>query len=111
MTRKIKALLAENEVYLYGPIGEGGITAKAFVDSLKTLNTSSTVSVRINSEGGDVTHALAIYNALNELSDVVVYIDGLAASAASVVAMAGKTRMAENAIMMIHRPWSGAVGD
>lgn len=111
MTRKIKALLAENEVYLYGPIGEGGITAKAFIDSLKTLNTADTVNVRINSEGGDVTHALAIYNALNELSDVVIFIDGLAASAASVVAMAGKTRMAENAIMMIHRPWSGAVGD
>lgn len=111
MTAKIKALLAENEVYLYGPIGEGGITAKAFIDSLKTLNTGKTVNVRINSEGGDVAHALAIYNALNELADLVIYIDGLAASAASVVAMAGKTRMAENAIMMIHRPWSGAVGD
>jgi ATP-dependent protease ClpP protease subunit len=111
MTQSIKALLADNEVYLYGPIGEGGITAKAFIDSLKTLNTSSTVNVRINSEGGDVTHALAIYNALNELSDVVIHIDGLAASAASVVAMAGKSRMAENAIMMMHRPWSGTVGD
>jgi ATP-dependent protease ClpP protease subunit len=111
MTHKVKALLAENEVYLYGPIGEGGITAKAFIDSLKTLNTSQTVNVRINSEGGDVAHALAMYNALNELSDVVIHIDGLAASAGSVVAMAGKCRMAENAIMMIHRPWSGAVGD
>ncbi|MDS1310503.1 head maturation protease, ClpP-related [Marinobacter xiaoshiensis] len=111
MTQKIKALLADNEVYLYGSIGEGGITAKAFIDTLKTLNTASTVNVRINSEGGDVAHALAIYNALNELNDVVCYIDGLAASAASVVAMAGRTRMAENAIMMIHRPWSGAVGD
>ena len=111
MTQKIKALLADNEIYLYGPIGEGGITAIAFIDSLKTLNTSKTVNVRVNSEGGDVTHALAIYNALNELSDVVIHIDGLAASAASVIAMAGKTLMAENAIMMIHRPWSGAVGD
>ncbi len=111
MTHKVKALLAENEVYLYGPIGEGGITAKAFIDSLKTLNTSNTVNVRINSEGGDVAHALAMYNALSELSDVVIHIDGLAASAGSVVAMAGKCRMAENAIMMIHRPWSGAVGD
>ncbi len=111
MTHKVKALLAENEVYLYGPIGEGGITAKAFIDSLKTLNTSQTVNVRINSEGGDVAHALAMYNALNELADVVIHIDGLAASAGSVVAMAGKCRMAENAIMMIHRPWSGAVGD
>lgn len=111
MTHKVKALLAENEVYLYGPIGEGGITAKAFIDSLKTLNTSNTVNVRINSEGGDVAHALAMYNALSELPDVVIHIDGLAASAGSVVAMAGKCRMAENAIMMIHRPWSGAVGD
>ncbi|WP_303289563.1 head maturation protease, ClpP-related [Marinobacter sp. SS5-14b] len=111
MPAKIKALLADNEVYLYGPIGEGGITAKAFIDALKTLNTSKPVNVRINSEGGDVAHALAIYNALNEIPTVVNHIDGLAASAASVVAMAGKTVMAENAIMMIHRPWSGAVGD
>ena len=75
MTHKVKALLAENEVYLYGPIGEGGITAKAFIDSLKTLNTSNTVNVRINSEGGDVAHALAMYNALSELSDVVIHVD------------------------------------
>jgi len=112
MNRKIKALLADNEIYLYGPIGEGGITAKAFIDSLKTLDTAQTVNVRINSEGGDVSHAIAIYNALNELSDVVCHVDGLAASSASFVAMAGgKILMASNAIMMIHRPWSGAIGD
>jgi len=112
MTQKIKALLADNEIYLYGPIGEGGITAKAFIDSLKTLDTAQTVNVRINSEGGDVSHAIAIYNALNELSDVVCHVDGLAASSASFVAMAGnKTLMAGNAILMIHRPWTGAVGD
>jgi ATP-dependent Clp endopeptidase proteolytic subunit ClpP len=112
MTQKIKALLAQNEIYIYGPIGEGGITAKAFIDTLKTLDTAQTVNVRINSEGGDVSHAIAIYNALNELPNVMIHIDGLAASSASFVAMAGnKTLMAGNAILMIHRPWTGAVGD
>ncbi|MCL1488429.1 MULTISPECIES: head maturation protease, ClpP-related [unclassified Marinobacter] len=108
---QIKALHETNEIYIYQAIGELDISAQGFVDKLKTLDLTQTVHVRINSGGGDMAHALAIYNALLQCSDVVCYVDGIAASAASVIAMAGgKVVMAENALMMIHRPWSAAVG-
>lgn len=108
---KIKALHETNEIYIYQPLGELDISAQGFIDKLKTLDLKQTVHVRINSGGGDVVHALAIYNALLQCSDVICYVDGLAASAASVIAMAGgKVVMAENALMMIHRPWSASVG-
>ena len=110
MTPKIKALLAENEIYIYGDIGEHEVAAKPFIDQLKTLDSKKTIHVRINSRGGDITQALAIYNALSELSDVVCHIDGMAASAASFIAMAGKTVMAENAMLMIHLPRGGLYG-
>lgn len=107
----IKALREKNEIYIYQAIGETEVSAKAFIESLQTLDLEQPVHVRINSPGGDVSHALAMYNALLECSQVVCHIDGVAASAASVVAMAGKVVMAENALMMIHRPWSVAGGD
>lgn len=108
---KIKALHETNEIYIYQAIGELDISAQGFIDKLKTLDLEQTVHVRINSGGGDVVHALAIYNALLQCSDVICYVDGIAASAASVIAMAGgKVIMAENALMMIHRPWSASVG-
>lgn len=108
---KIKALHETNEIYIYQAIGELDISAQGFIDKLKALDLTQTVHVRINSGGGDMAHALAIYNALNECADVICHIDGIAASAASVIAMAGdKVVMAENALMMIHRPWSAAVG-
>ncbi|WP_286749422.1 head maturation protease, ClpP-related [Marinobacter sp. UBA2688] len=110
MTQQIKALLAENEIYIYGDIGEQDVAAKPFIDQLKAMDTSRTVHVRINSRGGDVGQALAIYNALTELKDVVCHIDGMAASAASFIAMAGKTVMAENAMFMIHLPRGSTYG-
>ena len=67
--------------------------------------------VKINSGGGDVFEGLAIYNALAARNTEVV-IEGLAASMASVIAMAGKKiRMNDNAIIMIHNPWQFAGGD
>lgn len=108
---KIKALYETNEIYIYQDIGEHAISSEGFIEKLKALDLSKTVHVRINSAGGSVTHALAIYNALKECADVVCHVDGLAASAASAVAMAGKkVVIAENALMMIHQPWSQAVG-
>lgn len=69
------------------------------------------VEVRINSPGGSVTEGLAIFNALKPRKPTV-YIDGIAASIASLIAMAGaKIIAAENALVMIHDPWVQTVGN
>lgn len=106
----------KGEILLYGPIGRDfwgeGISAKDFADQLSALGELSEINVRINSPGGSAFDGLAIYNTLNRhAADVVVDIDGLAASAASVVAMGGDTiRMAENALMMIHNAAGFSMG-
>jgi len=97
------------EVFLYDVIGEGffgGISAKDFVDQLGELGEIETLNVRINSPGGSVFEGVTIYNALvRHDANVVVHVDALAASAASLIAMAGdEIRIAENALMMIHDP-------
>lgn len=71
------------------------------------------IQVRIHSNGGDVFEGFAIYNILrNHPATVTVFVDGLAASIASVVAMAGdEVVMSANAYMMIHNPWGFVVGD
>jgi len=107
---KINAKADSAEVWIYDDIGEGwvgGISAKAFVEDLNKIKAAGTLSVRINSEGGNVFDGLTIYNALKRHpARVVVDVDGLAASIASVIAMAGdEIRMAANSFMMIHDPW------
>lgn len=97
------------EVLIYEDIGEsffGGLTAKDFAAELKSLGRLSELSVRINSMGGSVFDGFAIYNTLKDNpANVTVKIDGLAASIASVIAMAGDTiEIAENGFMMIHEP-------
>jgi ATP-dependent protease ClpP protease subunit len=94
------------------------LTAKGFLEQLSKLDASvKTIRVRINSPGGDVFAALTIANALRDQQrtkgrTVETIVDGLAASAASIIAMAGKTvTMADNALMMIHAPWSLAMGN
>lgn len=103
-----------NDLYIYDDIGPdwlGMVSAKAVIEDLGQL--TGDITVRINSPGGDVNEALAIYNALTRHGGkVTVSIDGLAASAASYIAMAGKTiTIAENAMLMIHNPWTFAMGD
>lgn len=104
------------DVMIYDQIGESwfrdGITAKGFTQTLTDLGDISQINVRINSPGGSVFEGLAIYNALkNHSATVNVSIDGLAASIATVIAMAGdKIDMAENAMFMIHEPSGVAVG-
>jgi len=103
------------DLLIYGPIGDyfwgDGITAASIVEQLAQI-TAGTINVRINSDGGVVSDGLAIYNALvNHPATVDVTVDGIAASVASLIAMAGKTRrMQSNALMMIHGPSSGAWG-
>jgi ATP-dependent Clp protease, protease subunit len=113
---EIKAKVSNAEIWIYEEIGAGwfgGLSAKQFADDIKALGKLDTITVRINSPGGDVFDGVAIYNILKQNpARVVVNIDGLAASIASVIAMAGdEITMAENAMMMIHEAWTMAVGN
>lgn len=103
-----------NEIHLYGTIGDAdaGLDAKTLTAAIRAA--SGDLSVYINSPGGYVFEGLPIYEALAayDRGTVTVYIDGLAASMASVVAMAGsQIIMAESALMMIHRPWDSTIGN
>ncbi len=100
------------DVIGYDPFSDSGIMAKDIIDMLKGI--SGDIHLRINSPGGDLFEALAIYNLLAnyDRGKVVVYIDGCAASAASVIAMAGSERLIPaNAFIMIHNPMTYAYGD
>lgn len=116
MAYEIKNKGKEAEVWIYEEIGEGwfgGLSAKKFADDLKAMGKLDRITVRLNSPGGDVFDGVAIYNILkNNPARVVVNIDGLAASIASIIAMAGdEINMAGNAFMMIHRAWGITVGN
>lgn len=95
-----------------------GVTARKFVDQLAQLSSDvKTLNVHISSPGGDVQAGIAIANELRRQQqalgrNVIVHIDGLAASIASVIAMAGSVvNMADNALMMVHNPYALAVGN
>ena len=103
---------------LWGMGGQGVTTAKSFLDALSALPDSvKTLRIHVNSPGGDVFSAVTIANMLRAQATekgrtVEMSIEGLAASAASIVICAGDTiRMADNALVMIHNPWSWMVGD
>lgn len=107
-----------NEIWIYDDIGPdwlGLVSGKYVINELSKFK-GKPVTVRINSPGGDVIEAQAIYNALRRHSDgggeVTIEVDALAASAASHIAMAGDTiRMAEDSMMMVHRTWTIALGN
>jgi ATP-dependent protease ClpP protease subunit len=98
------------EILLYDTIGEsffgGGTSAVSFAEQLSAIGEVDQIDLRINSPGGSVFEGLAIYNALvASKATVSVYVDGLAASIVTVIAMSGDTiSMAENAVWMIHEP-------
>lgn len=104
-------------IWLYDPIGADfwgdAMSAKMFQKELTALGKVDTINLHINSPGGDVFDGYTIFNQLNaHTANVVVDIDGVAASIASIIAMAGNTiRMAKNAMMMMHNPQGIAVGD
>lgn len=108
---------AGGEIFLYDSIGSdpffGGVGAKEFSQAISDLGKVSQLRIRINSAGGDVFEGFAIYNQIRRLDyPVDVYVDGIAASIASVIAMAGdKIYMAEPSQMMMHNPWGFGVGD
>lgn len=101
----------EVTVAIYDEIGMWGVTAQDFINALGALpSTTKTINLRLNSPGGGVFDGLAIANQLREHSATVnVTVDGIAASIASVIAMAGDTvTMGRGSQMMIHNP-SGLV--
>lgn len=110
----------EAEIILYAGIGQdywgdgSMISAKSFSDELKKVpDTVKTLNLRINSPGGDVFDGIAIYNRLKQhKAKKVVHIDGLAASIASIIALAGdEIKIGEGALYMVHLPWTGAWGN
>jgi ATP-dependent Clp protease protease subunit len=106
----IRARSSGTEVLIYDEIGAYGVTAKGFLAELGALPEDAAIDLRLNSPGGSIFDAVAIYNALKRHpGEITVWIDGIAASAASYIAMAGDAIvMPENAFLMIHDP-SGLV--
>jgi ATP-dependent Clp protease, protease subunit len=117
MNVQFQARGSRGEIWLYDQVGANffgdGITAKAFQKDLASLGKVSTINLHINSPGGDVFDGFAIYNQLAQHpARIEVSIDGVAASIASIIAMAGdEIRIAKNATMMIHNPRGFAAGD
>lgn len=101
----------ETEVFIYDEIGFWGVTAADFIKDIRDISTPK-ITLRINSPGGDVFDGVAIYNAIRRQdAEVNVFIDGLAASAASFIAMAGDTvTMSPKSQMMIHDAWGLVIG-
>lgn len=112
---KIKASAGANKpavIELYEEIGFWGVQAKDFADQIKAID-GNKVRVEINSPGGDVMAGIAMYNILvasgKEIETVAM---GVAASAASVVFMAGSKRsMPANSFLMLHNPWTIVAGN
>lgn len=110
---ELKAQNGHAEIMIYDEIGGWGVTAKQFARDLQALGKVSSITARIHSPGGDVFEGMAIYNIIKgHPAQKVCHIDGLAASMASVIAMAfDEVVMPENAMMMVHKPWGGTLGD
>lgn len=118
LTVKQEAKNSSAEMYIDGAIvtdewEDSDTSAAGFRDALKSLGDVKNINLHINSPGGSVFEGIAIYNMLKQHSaQVNVYVDGLAASIASVIAMSGDAIfMPSNAMMMIHNPWTMAVGN
>ncbi len=118
LTVKQEAKNDSAEMYIDGDIvtdewEDSDTSAAGFRDALKSLGDVKNINLHINSPGGSVFEGIAIYNMLKQHSaQVNVYVDGLAASIASVIAMSGDAIfMPSNAMMMIHNPWTFAMGN
>ncbi len=110
-----RATSGSNEVSIdiMEDIGAWGISAKDFRADIQRLGETESLHVHINSDGGDIIEGLEIYNTLSQhKGNVRVTIGALAASMASVIAMAGDSiAIADNGFLMVHDPWTGVLGD
>lgn len=113
---KFQNINGKCEILLYSLIDSmdlQGVSAQYIIEQIRNAGDNiSVIDVRINSDGGDVFEAMAIYNFLkSQKARVNVYIDGIAASAASIVACAGKIFMPSNSMLMIHNPVGSVFGE
>ena len=101
------------DIAIFSDIGGFGVTAQDFHDQLLALGDVDELNISISSDGGDVFVGFAIFNMLRRHSaNKIVTVEGLAASMASVIVMAGdEVVMPSNAMIMIHNPWGGIVGE
>ena len=97
------------DVYIFDEIGSFGMNAQSFIEEIKEYKNSD-INLHINCVGGDVFDGMAIYNILKKrTAQTTVYIEGIAASMGSVIALAAdRVVMAENSLFMIHNAWGGA---
>ncbi|WP_144149360.1 head maturation protease, ClpP-related [Paraburkholderia sp. BCC1884] len=104
-------------ISIYDTIGDNwegtGVTATRISAALRSIGANQAVTVNVNSPGGDFFEGVAIYNLLRQhQAKVTVQVLGLAASAASVIAMAGdEILMGEGSFFMIHNAWTVAIGN
>jgi len=106
-----RAAAASTEILLYDEIGFWGVTARDFTKAMLDAG-EGPITLRINSPGGDVFDGLAIYNAIKQRGGVTCVVDGIAASAASFIMLAGDTvQIHERAMVMVHRAWGVTVGN
>lgn len=115
---KMKALNDDKaEIYIYSDIGydwwEDKSSANSCAEELNALGDVKYIDLHINSNGGDVFDGQAIHSLIrHNKAYVTAYVDGLAASIATVIAMgADKVVMPRNAMMMIHNAWTGMYGN
>lgn len=113
-----KATDSSADLYIYGDIvsyewDESDVSAFGFKKELEELGDISELNVHINSLGGSTYQGLTIYNLLKQhKAKINMYIDGIAASAASIIAMAGdKVFMPKTSMIMIHNCWTGIIGN
>ena len=108
-----KNATSEAEISIYDEIGSYGIDAISFKTDFDKVKNLKSIKLLINSPGGSVFDGLTIYNMLADVrGKVTVEVQGVAASIASIIAMAGDKRvMREGTFMMIHNPWTMMIGD
>lgn len=116
MIRVLAKANKKAEILIHEQIGADwfgdGLTSKRFAQQLKELGDVDSIRVRINSPGGAVSDGVAIYNALKSHgAKIEVVVEGLAASIASIISMAGdEITMGQGSLMMVHSPWTFAMG-
>jgi ATP-dependent Clp endopeptidase proteolytic subunit ClpP len=103
----------EAEISIFDEIGGWGISVDMFKEQFDLVKNSASIRLLLNSPGGDVFAGMAMYNLLSSVrSKLTVEVLGIAASMASVIALAGQTLvMGEGSFLMIHNPWTITWGD